>query len=359
MALRSLGRPARLRWPLDDTSAAASPGGDDHRERDADHGSGLGLVGPGPAAGGRLRRHGRHDGPAGGGPGAAAIGARRHGPRLIFISNGNSDWWTAVETGMRDGAAKFGARVELRRNTEGSPEGQIRAPGGRAEPRRRQGGGHLGPGGRVARHRRQDARPPEGRQGRHRDRLGRRRPTPAAPTSARTTARRARSPARPPGRSGRRGARRSSSSALAAAANAQRAERGLLRRRRQGVHQARTVRGQERHGPGPGQRRDGDHQVSRRGRLPRPLVVQRRADRAGGQPVPRPPQEGDRRHVRPRRGGRRPHRAGPHRRVRLPEPLRDGLPGRPPAQGVHRGRQGDDLRDAPRRRRRRSTRGSG
>jgi ribose transport system substrate-binding protein len=57
---------------------------------------------------------------------SASSGARGTGPRLIFISNGNSDWWTAVETGMKDGASKFGARAELRRNTEGSPEGQIR-----------------------------------------------------------------------------------------------------------------------------------------------------------------------------------------------------------------------------------------
>ncbi len=47
------------------------------------------------------------------------------GPRLLFITNSNSDWWNAVEKGMQDGAAKFGARVEMRRN-EGQPEGQIK-----------------------------------------------------------------------------------------------------------------------------------------------------------------------------------------------------------------------------------------
>ncbi len=46
-------------------------------------------------------------------------------PRLMFISNSNADWWTAVEKGMLDGGKKFGAKVELRRN-EGQPEGQIR-----------------------------------------------------------------------------------------------------------------------------------------------------------------------------------------------------------------------------------------
>jgi ribose transport system substrate-binding protein len=55
----------------------------------------------------------------GSGPGAA------NRPRLLFITNGNSDWWSAVEKGMNDGAAKFGAQVEMRRN-DGQPEGQIR-----------------------------------------------------------------------------------------------------------------------------------------------------------------------------------------------------------------------------------------
>jgi ribose transport system substrate-binding protein len=49
----------------------------------------------------------------------------RGGPRLLFITNSNADWWNAVEKGMLDGGAEFGAQVELRRN-EGQPEGQIR-----------------------------------------------------------------------------------------------------------------------------------------------------------------------------------------------------------------------------------------
>ncbi len=36
-------------------------------------------------------------------------------PRLMFITNGTSDWWNAVEKGMYDGAEKFGANVEMRR----------------------------------------------------------------------------------------------------------------------------------------------------------------------------------------------------------------------------------------------------
>src|SRR3954471_20560854 len=60
----------------------------------------------------------------GGGRSPGGTGASGSGPRLMFITNSNSDWWTAVEKGMMDGAEKFGARVELRRN-EGQPEGQI------------------------------------------------------------------------------------------------------------------------------------------------------------------------------------------------------------------------------------------
>jgi ribose transport system substrate-binding protein len=43
----------------------------------------------------------------------------------LFISNSNADWWNAVEKGMADGGAKFGAQVELRRN-DGKVENQIR-----------------------------------------------------------------------------------------------------------------------------------------------------------------------------------------------------------------------------------------
>jgi ribose transport system substrate-binding protein len=52
--------------------------------------------------------------PASGGP----------GPRLIFITNGSSDWWTTVEKGMTDGAKEFGAQVEMRR-CDGEPAQQI------------------------------------------------------------------------------------------------------------------------------------------------------------------------------------------------------------------------------------------
>ncbi len=56
--------------------------------------------------------------PGGAGPAASGGPARSSGnsaPRLMFITNGTSDWWNAVEKGMRDGAAEFGAEVEMRR----------------------------------------------------------------------------------------------------------------------------------------------------------------------------------------------------------------------------------------------------
>lgn len=43
---------------------------------------------------------------------------------MIFITNGSSDWWNAVEKGMHDGARQFGAQVEMRRS-EGEPSQQI------------------------------------------------------------------------------------------------------------------------------------------------------------------------------------------------------------------------------------------
>ncbi len=59
-----------------------------------------------------------------GGEGSAS-GPDAGGPRLLFITNGNSDWWNAVEKGMRDGGNEFGAQVDLRRNDTGTT-GQIR-----------------------------------------------------------------------------------------------------------------------------------------------------------------------------------------------------------------------------------------
>jgi ribose transport system substrate-binding protein len=65
-------------------------------------------------------------GPSGGGESGSKTSATGDGPRLVFITNGTSDWWNAVEKGMTDGAAKFKAQVEMRRNREGGPADQIR-----------------------------------------------------------------------------------------------------------------------------------------------------------------------------------------------------------------------------------------
>lgn len=57
-------------------------------------------------------------GPAGPGGGSGS------GPKLMFITNSNADWWDAVEKGMQDGGKEFGAQVVMRRN-EGTTQGQI------------------------------------------------------------------------------------------------------------------------------------------------------------------------------------------------------------------------------------------
>jgi ribose transport system substrate-binding protein len=73
---------------------------------------------------------GSADGPgtspsATGGPGKTTTSADGSKPRLVFITNGNSDWWTTVERGMQDAGKEFGASVEMKRN-EGEAVGQIR-----------------------------------------------------------------------------------------------------------------------------------------------------------------------------------------------------------------------------------------
>ena len=58
-------------------------------------------------------------GPAGT-SGSSAAGA----PKFLFVTNGNSDWWNAVQKGMDDGAKAFGCQVELKRNN-GQLQGQV------------------------------------------------------------------------------------------------------------------------------------------------------------------------------------------------------------------------------------------
>jgi ribose transport system substrate-binding protein len=66
----------------------------------------------------------RADGTAGNEPAGATTSSSGAGPRLIYITNGNSDWWSSLEKGMNDGAKEFGAQVEMRR-IEGEPAQQI------------------------------------------------------------------------------------------------------------------------------------------------------------------------------------------------------------------------------------------
>ena len=46
-------------------------------------------------------------------------------PRIVLVTNSNSDYWTAAEKGMKDAGGEFGAEVEMKRN-DGSVEGQIK-----------------------------------------------------------------------------------------------------------------------------------------------------------------------------------------------------------------------------------------
>jgi ribose transport system substrate-binding protein len=58
--------------------------------------------------------------------GSSASSASGAGPRLMFVTNGTSDWWNAVEKGMNDGAAEFKAHVEMHRNRDSQVADQIR-----------------------------------------------------------------------------------------------------------------------------------------------------------------------------------------------------------------------------------------
>ncbi len=44
--------------------------------------------------------------------------------KLLFVTNGNSDWWNAVEKGTADGAKEFGVQVEMKRNNS-QLQGQV------------------------------------------------------------------------------------------------------------------------------------------------------------------------------------------------------------------------------------------
>ena len=60
------------------------------------------------------------------GPGTTKAAPGEAKPRIVIVTNGSSDWWSAVEKGMSDAATKVGAEAESKRNTDGSTEGQIK-----------------------------------------------------------------------------------------------------------------------------------------------------------------------------------------------------------------------------------------
>jgi ribose transport system substrate-binding protein len=62
-----------------------------------------------------------HSGNVTAAPGGSSAGGA---PRLLFVTNGNSDWWNAVEKGMNDAAREFGCTVELKRNNS-QLQGQV------------------------------------------------------------------------------------------------------------------------------------------------------------------------------------------------------------------------------------------
>jgi len=45
-------------------------------------------------------------------------------PKIVFVTNSNSDWWNAVEKGMQDGGKAFGCEVTMKRN-DGKTQGQV------------------------------------------------------------------------------------------------------------------------------------------------------------------------------------------------------------------------------------------
>jgi ribose transport system substrate-binding protein len=69
---------------------------------------------------------GEGGGNAGNGGSGKVDAPKGSGPKLVLVTNGSSDWWSAVEKGMKDGAAKFGADAVSKRNNDGSTEVQIR-----------------------------------------------------------------------------------------------------------------------------------------------------------------------------------------------------------------------------------------
>ena len=61
----------------------------------------------------------------GGGVGVGPATKAGKAPKFLFVTNGNSDWWNAVEKGMDDAGKKVGAEPKMRRNNAGTVQGQV------------------------------------------------------------------------------------------------------------------------------------------------------------------------------------------------------------------------------------------
>jgi ribose transport system substrate-binding protein len=66
--------------------------------------------------------HSGTSGPQASSPGSS--GTSTGAPRLLFVTNGNSDWWNAVEKGTTDAGKEFGVQVEMKRNNS-QLQGQV------------------------------------------------------------------------------------------------------------------------------------------------------------------------------------------------------------------------------------------
>ena len=125
----------------------------------------------------------------------------------------------------------------------------------RAEPARRSRRGHLGPGSRFARHRRQDERPAKRRESRDRDRLRRAEGCPPSLHRHESIARPAKSRARWPRRLRPQGGKTAVFVGTAAAANARERREGFFAGAGELVRADRGLRGSDRPRPGPDERR--------------------------------------------------------------------------------------------------------
>ena len=60
-----------------------------------------------------------------GGTTGTGEGGKPAGTKIVLVTNSNSDYWSAVDVGLKEAAKKYGVDVEMKRN-DGTTEGQIR-----------------------------------------------------------------------------------------------------------------------------------------------------------------------------------------------------------------------------------------